>query len=185
VPSTSEGPLISQLPDGELDFLVIDPNTAKPLRSDLVPGTVGFPKAVGVAYGNASNTDAYAGLGNTDIVVTQLSDGSVDLVGFNASGGFGALSVAASDLIPGSAGLPAIGAVNQDHRGFNERSDEEGLQLIGQTSTGQVDAMYIATGIDYLPDRDSLYGSTLLNNTYAGWNVVDGAQIANRIFPVN
>jgi hypothetical protein len=182
------GVFASQLPDGELDFLEFDTSTGALTKSDLVPGTAGLPHAVGTAVGAVSASE-FTGVGNTDTVVTQNADGSIDLIGF--SGTFGTnLAFVASDLLAGSAGTPTIGAVNQNV-GVNDNvidssTQIEGLQLIGQTVGGQPDALYYDTGINDAPNTGRLYATNLLNTTFAGWNVVDGGYVShNTIFPVN
>jgi hypothetical protein len=79
--------LVSQTSSG-LDFLQFNAQTGVLRGSDLVPGTAGLPKAVGVA--SNSPGPEFSGVGTGDSVVTQLANGQIDLIGF--SGGFGSLA---------------------------------------------------------------------------------------------
>jgi hypothetical protein len=183
------GLFASQLPDGELDFLSFNTDTGALTASDLLPGTAGLPHAVGTAVGTLSLPE-FQGLGTSDTVVTQLADGSIDLLGFN--GTFGTtLAYTASYLLAGSAGMPAIGAVNQN-LGVNQNLIEssapqtEGLQLIGQTAGGQPDVLYYDTGKNDPMNAGLLYATNLLNTAFPGWNVVDGGLINHsEIFPIS
>jgi hypothetical protein len=180
--------LVSQLPDGELDFLKY--NSAGTLvASDLLANTVGLPNAVGVSAFALTGFSAFNGVGSTDVVETQLADGSLDLIGF--SGTFGTtLAYSASNLLAGSAGTEPIGAVNQNNgSNFNVLalpSTIEGLQLIGQTASGQPDVLYYDTGINDPANTGIRYATNLLNDSFPGWNVVDGGGINHTlIFPVS
>jgi hypothetical protein len=181
------GVFASQLPDGELDFLEFNTSTAALMKSDLLAGTAGLPHAVGTAVGGGSFPE-FLGVGTSDTVVTQLPNGSLDLLGFN--GTFGTtLALTASDLLAGSAGMPAIGAVNQNF-GYNQNeldasTNTEGLQLIGQTAGGQPDVLYYDSGKNDPMNAGWLYATNLLNNSFSGWNVVDGGYVSHSIFPVS
>jgi hypothetical protein len=189
--STSNGTLVSQLPNGELDFLAFNQSTGALSASDLVTNTVGLAHAVGVSAFNSTSPAAFFNVGTTDAVETQLADGSLDIIGF--SGDIGTLTFSASDLLAGSAGTPAIGAVNQNDGSagpnFNVRDPAapniEGLQLIGQTASGQPDVLYYDTGINDHANTGILYSTNLLNTSFPGWNVVDGGWVNHTdIFPV-
>jgi hypothetical protein len=181
------GVFASQLTDGELDFLEFNIGTGALTKSDLLPGTAGLPHAVATAVTGFTFPE-FLGVGNLDTVVTQLADGSIDLLGFN--GTFGTtLAFTASDLLAGSAGTPAIGAANQNF-GFNQNLIDastltEGLQLIGQTAGGQPDVLYYDTGKNDPMNAGWLYATNLLNNSFSGWNVVDGGYVSHSIFPVS
>jgi hypothetical protein len=183
------GVFASQLPDGELDFLEFNPSTAALTKSDLLPGTAGLPHAAATAVEGGGSFPEFQGVGNLDTVVTQLADGSLDLIGFN--GTFGTtLAYAASDLLAGSAGTPAIGAANQNiganRNEFDASTHTEGLQLIGQTAGGQLDVLYYDTGKNDPMNAGELYSTNLLNNAFPGWNVVDGGLVNHTdIFPVS
>jgi hypothetical protein len=65
---------------------------------------------------------AFAGIGaiTSPSVVLQLADGSIDVIGF--SGGIspaGPLTMSASFLLPGTAGSPALFALDQDFGGIS------------------------------------------------------------------
>jgi hypothetical protein len=183
-----QGVFASQLPDGELDFLNFNVSTAALMGSDLLPGTTGLPHAVGTAVGVFSSPE-FTGVGASDTVVTQLADGSLDLLGFG--GTFGStLALSASDLLAGSTGTPAIGAVNQD-TGLDENladasTHTEGLQLIGQAAGGQADVLYYDTGKNDPMNTGWLYSTNLLKNAFPSWTVVDGGLVnTGEIFPVS
>jgi hypothetical protein len=181
------GSFVSQLPNGQLDFLQFNSTTGALAASDLLPNTVGLPNAVGVAAWNATPPEFHL-TGNTDTVITQLADGSVDVIGF--TGSFGTtLTYSASYLIPGSAGTPLIGEVNpNDGVNFNvvqAVSGIEGLQAVSQTSDGHLDALYYDTGTNDATNTGILYASNLLNGSYAGWNGVDGGLVNHTdLFPI-
>jgi hypothetical protein len=186
--SDDYGPsLVSQLPDGELDFLQVNTASGVLSNSDLVPNTAGLPRAVGVAA-FATTPPEFQGLTGPDSVVTQLADGSVDLLGF--TGNVGTLAFSSSELLAGSAGTPTIGAVNQNNNeNFNVldfTNGTEGLQLIGTTGGGQADVMYYDTGKNDTTNTGRLYATNLLNTAFSGWNVVDGGDVNHTsIFPVS
>jgi hypothetical protein len=152
--------------------------------SDLVPGTAGLPKAVGVA--SSSSGPEFSGVGTGDSVVTQLGNGEIDIIGF--SGGFGTLAFSASDLLSQTIGLPSVGAVNQQATG-NENIQftnpgYQSLQLIGN-GDGSPDAMYVDTGLNDPTHAGSVVGTNLLNLSLAGWNIVDAANVTASLFPVH
>jgi hypothetical protein len=178
--------LIGQLPDGEINLMQFNPSGAL-TASDLLPGTAGMPHAVAGANFNMTSP-AFAGLTGPDEIVSQLPDGSIDLLGL--TGSFGSASINATQLLAGSAGTPTIGAVNQnnllDANVRDPNTGIEGLQLIGQTAGGQPDVMYYDTGAHDPTNAGILYASNLLNNAFSGWNVVDGGFVNhNDIFPIS
>ncbi|MBR0939465.1 hypothetical protein [Bradyrhizobium jicamae] len=181
---------VSQLADGSLDLLGF--NAAGTLvQSDLITNSVGLPHAVGVAAGNASvqTIQTTQGFPTNDVVVTQLADGSVDFLGF--TGTFAAKNVAftASLLVAGSAGTPPIGAVNQNiAQNFNERdptTGTEGIHTISQLPSGQLDAVFFDSGINDTQHAGTEYASTLFNQPFSGWDVVDGGVTAHNLFPIS
>ena len=186
VPGQAGHTMVSQLPDGQLDMLGFN-SAAQLIASDLVPGTKGLPHAVGVAAGNAS-AQALSGLGNQDAVVTQLADGSVDFIGFTGSFSNASLAYVASFLVPGSAGTPAIGAVNQNIGvNFNERdaaTGTEGIHTITQLPNGQLVAVLFDSGINNTANMGREYASTLFDLSLPGWHLVDGGLVAQSLFPI-
>jgi hypothetical protein len=179
--------LVSQLPNGELDFLKFNTTTGALTASDLLSNTVGLPNAVGVAAWNLTPPEFHL-TGTTDTVITQLADGSVDVIGF--TGAFNTtLTYSASYLIPGSTGAPNIGEVNPNiGENFNviqAGSNIEGLQAVSQTSDGHLDALYYDTGTNDAAHQGILYASNLLNGSYAGWSGVDGGLVNHTdLFPI-
>jgi hypothetical protein len=177
--------MVSQLPNGQLDFLGF--NAAGTLiSSDLLPN-VGLPTAVGVAAGNAS-AQTFAGFPAQDVVVTQLADGSVDFLGFSGTFATHTLAFTASFLVAGSAGTPPIGAVNENiFNNFNERdptTNIEAIHPISQLSNGQLDALFFDTGINDAAGRGTEYASTLFNLVEPGWSVVEGGVTVHNLFPI-
>jgi hypothetical protein len=113
-PSEVGPTLVSQLPNGELDMLAFN-GSGQLIHSDLIANTVGFAPAVGV--GESYNSySPFAGVGDTnyndDGVVLQLADGSLDDIGFTGDFSAGTLSFSGSMLVPGSAGMAPVQAVN-------------------------------------------------------------------------
>src|SRR5262245_59694655 len=78
VPGQSGPDLVSQLPNGQLDFLAVN-SSGVLIASDLVPNTVGLPPMVGVAQASVfiDFFPAFAGIGailaNPNVVL-QLAD---------------------------------------------------------------------------------------------------------------
>src|SRR6516225_10086780 len=66
--STSNGTLVSQLPNGELDFLAFNQSTGALSASDLVTNTVGLAHAVRVSAFNSTSPAAFFNVGTTDAV---------------------------------------------------------------------------------------------------------------------
>jgi hypothetical protein len=180
---------VSQLANGSLDLLGFNANGIL-VQSDLIVNSVGLPHAVGVAAGNATaqTIQTTGGFPTNDVVVTQLADGSVDFLGF--SGTFAAKNVAftASLLVAGSAGTPTIGAINQNiAQNFNERdaNNTEGIHAISQLSNGQLDGVFFDSGINDINHSGTEYASTLFNQSFSGWDVVDGGVSVHTLFPIS
>jgi hypothetical protein len=186
VPGQVGNTMVSQLPNGQLDFLAFNAS-AQLISSQLLPN-VGLPQAVGVAAGSAS-PQTFAGFPAQDVVVTQLADGSVDFLGFSGSFSNKTLAFVASFLVPGSGGTPPIGAVNQDRdNNFNDSNaglnPTEAIHPISQLANGQLDAVFFDSGINDAAHRGTLYASTLFNLSLPGWHAVDGADVAHNLFPI-
>jgi hypothetical protein len=186
---------VSQLANGQLDFLAFDKSGAL-ISSDLVANSLGLPHAVGVADANGANIDfrpfalngAVAGDEN---VVTQLADGSLDAIGFSGSFGANNLSVSNNFMLPGSAGLGAVGALNPDIvvGGDNQNlidmpSGHEGLTAVSQLAGGQLDLLNFDSGYNDASHEGVLYASNLLAPSFAGWHVADVGGVATGLFPI-
>jgi hypothetical protein len=191
VPGEFGPTLVSQLANGQLDMLAFD-NNGKLLRSDLIPNSVGLPHAVGVGFGT-SGTDPLVfsgvGVGTSSNVMTQLADGSIDALGFSGDFAAGTLSFTSSLLLPGSAGSPALQAINQnDLTQYNESLPEignnlQGAQMITQLADGSFDALYADSGYGGSTHRGNIYASELLNLSMPGWHAVDAGAVAAELFP--
>jgi hypothetical protein len=185
---------VSQLANGELDFLGFN-SAGTLIGSDLVANSIGLPHAVGVAEASVPNPDvqAFAGVGpanHLNNVILQLPDGSLDAIGFSGQFDGGTLSVAASFLLPGSAGSATVGAVNQDFATGDENTNifdaagHEGVQVVTQLASGQMDLLTFDAGYNDPANEGVLYASSLLNLSLPGWHVVDAGTIADKLFPV-
>src|SRR5262249_30049301 len=124
--------LVSQLPDGSLDMLAFNASGTL-IATDLVPGTVGLPRVVGIAdFGPVSTSGTMGGYDNTfdpalgmfvhapQTIVTQLPSGHIDLIGLSGSMATG-LFYASSNLLPTP--VPQVEDVNPTPTGFNLGSD--------------------------------------------------------------
>jgi hypothetical protein len=201
VPGQAGPTVVSQLPNGQLDMLAF--NTAGNLiSSDLIPNSVGLPRAVGVGESFAFfPVIANVGSVANDSVVTQLPDGSIDVIGF--SGDFLAknLSFSASFLLPGSAGTPPVFGVNPDFSifgGTNARNlnvlgppglvpgtNLEGLQLLTKTAAAAIDVVYFDSGYRDPSNKGVMYASNLTSPSFPGWQGVDANIVAHTsLFPV-
>jgi hypothetical protein len=190
--------LVAQLANCQLDMLGFNPS-GKLLHSDLIANTVGLPHAVGVAD-SFLDFPAYAniGTGGNDNVELQLPDGSLDSIGFSGDFRLATLSLSASQLVSGSAGLPTVGAVNQE-AGFLDFFDTdynvvgppgaggvdlEGTQYISQLANGTFDALYADSGYGDPTHQGALYASEQLNLSMPGWHAVDAGAVTREIFPL-
>jgi hypothetical protein len=182
--------LVSQLPNGQLDFLAF--NRGALISSDLVANSIGLPHVVGAAEANSQfpTSEAFSGVGtNTkaDNVITQLADGSLDAIGFSGSSGAGTLSVSNSFLLPGSAGSAPVGALNSDI-GLDNIADlagHQGVQMVSQLASGQLDLLSFDSGYNDAPNEGSLYASNLTNPSFPGWHPIDGGAVTNALFPIS
>jgi len=190
--------LASQTADGSIDFLAFDV-THQLIASDLVPGTAGLPHAVGViSAAPGTGEPAVQGLGTHDNIVTQLPDGSVDVIGFTGASPYTGtgLTYSASDLFPNSAGLPTIYALDQDFSTLGGTDANvptpgggigsiQGVQAISQLANGQLDALYFDSGIGDIANQGLLYATNQMNPAFPGWHPVDAGLVAHAdLFPI-
>jgi FG-GAP repeat protein len=175
--------LVSQLPNGQIDLLAFNA-TGSLIASDLIPGTVGLPKAVGVGE-SFSFFPVFSGLGTTDTIVTQLADGRIDFLGF--SGDFSTASVSfTNSRLLGVAGVTQpVFAVDQDNDFAHQRdaniastvdavARESFDAVIVNSTTGQVDIDTWASGYGDVAHTATFLGSVGTNLFLsAGWQVVD------------
>jgi hypothetical protein len=187
LPGQAGNTLVSQLPNGELDFLAFN-NAGQLIGSDALANTIGFAPAV--AAGNSAIGDpvlpmfAGVGDGNSGNVILQLSDGSLDVVGFSGFFGRGTLSYTASDLLAGTAGTASVMAVNQDfglRNGANVTDGtHEGVQMITQTADGHANVLYFDAGYNDASHEGAMYASCLLSVPFSGWNIVDAGVVTQQ-----
>ena len=199
VPGQIGPALVSQLSNGQLDFLVFNPSGVL-IASDLVQNTVGLPPMVGVASASVfiDFFTAFAGIGaiTSPSVVLQLADGSIDVIGF--SGGIspaGPLTMSASFLLPGTTGSPALFALDQDFGGISVDANVGAIvngiilntvEMVGVTLSGQIDHLFFNSGYNDVAHRCDEFGTLLENFTLsAGWQIVDAGIVAHTdIFPL-
>jgi hypothetical protein len=186
--------LVSQLPNGQLDFLAFDKSGAL-ISSDLVANSIGLPHVVGAAFSATPGAafEAFSGVGtNTQAenVVAQLADGSLDAIGFSGNFGNRTLSLSDSFLLPGSAGSAPVGALNQDFgvNNFNiaDPQGHQGVQMVSQLASGELDLLSFDSGYnDAVSNEGALYASNLTNPSFPGWHPIDGGAVTNALFPVH
>jgi hypothetical protein len=191
VPSQSGNELISQLANGELDFLAFN-SSGKLIASDLVANSIGLPHVVGAATatGLGPAFEAFSGIGTNVTamnLITQLTDGSLDVIGFSGDFAAGTLSFSNSFLLPGSAGSAPVEALNPDAGGRENISDSaghQGVQMVSQLASGQLDFLSFDSGYHDAANEGALYASNLLTPSFPGWHPIDGGFGANQIFPI-
>jgi hypothetical protein len=192
---------VTQLANGELDFIDFNAN-GQAIHSDLVTNTIGLGKAVGVAESAGLHFPGFAGIGSdgisigrgNDDVIVQGADGSLTAVGFSGSFSTSTLSESASLLLPQSASLPAVGTINPNTGGVSDPGDnilgsnnQETVQMIGQTASGQLEAMYFDSGYggDTATEGD-LVATNLMSPLLAGFNIVNAGLVAHLdLFPIS
>jgi hypothetical protein len=185
------GELVSQLANGELDFLAFNSSGAL-ISSDLVASSIGLPPVVGaaVAHGGLPAYDAFAGVGtgtNAFNVVAQLADGSLDAIGFSGSFAAGTLSISNSFLLQGSAGSAPVGALNQDiveNQNIADAAGHQGVQMVSQLASGQLNLLSLDSGYNDAANEGSLYASNLLTPSFPGWHPIDGGTVATFLLPI-
>jgi hypothetical protein len=182
--------LISQLPDGQLDFLEFN-SAGTLIASDLVANSIGLPHAVGAALANEGMPalEAFSGVGanpNAMNVVTQLADGSLDVIGFSGEFAAGTLSFSNSYLLPGSAGSAPVGALNPDIGALDQNiadgAGHQGVQMVSQLANGQLDFLSFDSGYNS-PTEGAFYASDLLTQPFAGWHAIDASAVVTDLFP--
>jgi hypothetical protein len=191
--------LVSQLPDGELDMLGYDASGTL-IHSDLVSNSIGLPPVVGVGEADTGEGPTHyslfagTGTGANDSIVTQLPDGSIDDIGISGDFAASTLSVTNSLLLPGSAGMAPVQAVNQEVGGtFGNESllggkvgttNVEGVQFVQELSNGTLNNVYADSGYADAAHEGTIYASNQLNLGMPGWHVVDGGAIARELYPI-
>jgi hypothetical protein len=188
---------VTQLANGELDFIAFNA-AGQAIHSDLVANTIGLGKVVGVGesylnYPTFSGIGTNAVGGNDDVIV-QGADGSLTAVGFSGNFNNSTLTEQASFLLPQSAGLPTVGTINPNTGGVGTigeniigNNNQETVQMIGQTASGQLEAMYFDSG--YGGDaatKGDLLATNLLSPALAGFNIVNAGLVAHiDLFPIS
>lgn len=174
--------LVSQLANGQLDMLGFNASGAL-IASDLIANTVGLPTAIGVGE-SFTNFPVFAGVGTgaNDSVITQLADGTVDVLGF--SGSFTTGLSFTNSFTRGPIG-DRLFAVDQDND-FGLRADanvvstvdgltRETFDAVGvNAASRQVDIHSWASGYGDLSHVGVSLG-TIQTNLFlnTGWQVVD------------
>jgi hypothetical protein len=183
--------------------LVFNPNTAALTSTDLVPGTAGLAPVVGVGgvslidpfQATQVNLPAFQGVANTstglasDNVVTQGSNGSLDVIGFSGGLTDHSLTMFATDLLSGTVGLPPIGAMTELATiipatvGSPPVLVDAASQFIAQTASGQLDALYLDSGYNEpLGHVGAFYGSNLYGPSFSGSSIVNAGAVAAQVF---
>jgi hypothetical protein len=184
--------LVSQLPNGQLDMLGIN-GAGQLIHSDLIANTVGLAPVVGVADAQAANPNnaAFNGVGsNTENVIVQSPNGSMDTLGFSGNFNDNTLNFSSSLLLPGSAGSPAVQSINpnNDVGSIDENigtgaNSTEGVQMIGQLANGTFDALYADSGYGGSTHEGNIYASELLNLSLPGWHAINAGFVTGQLFP--
>lgn len=206
VPGQTGPTLVSQLPDGSLDMLAFNASGAL-ISSDLIPGTAGLPQVVGVAdfgpvhnlsYMNSTDQTLGAFVHAPQMIVTQLPDGHIDLIGLSGSMATGLLYTS-SNLLP----TPVAPVEDVNPTGFNLGSDfglytsgpppptpypqlgvnlfpGDTVQMVSQLPGGQIEDSFFDA------QTRGLTGSLLESYTPPpGWLVTDGGAVATEILPLS
>jgi hypothetical protein len=187
----------SQLPNGQLDFLQFNVPTGQLVGSDLVATPVPTAQAI-FGWANFGLPPAWEGSGgglNGDVVLTQLPNGQSDMIGFSGSFAGRDLAVITSFLVPTTA--PPIGEANPNI-GFASNQNladppgplgnlaPQGLEVVAQTASGQLDLVWYDTGRDD-PVASNLgirYAENPLDS-FPGWHVVQGGPVNHTdLFPI-
>jgi hypothetical protein len=187
--------LISQLPNGQLDFLAFNLNETL-VASDLVANSVGLPTLVGGGTENDENAQFNGISANTGgrpgSVITQLANGELDAIGFNGTAANGTLSISGSLLMPQTIGDFPVAVVDPDFSDGAETTSENapgsggssGVQLLSQSGSS-ADVLYLDSGYTTSSATEgALYGSWSLSPLPAGSNFVDGSFVAKELFPL-
>jgi len=183
VPGQSGPELVSQLPNGVLDILGFNASGAL-IASDLIGSTLGLPTAIGVGE-SFTDWPVFANVGNTglDSVITQLPDGTIDVIGFGGSFNGGTLAMTAS-FTRGPIG-DQLFAVDQDNDFAHQRDanvfstvdgvNRETFDAVGvNAATGRVDIHSWVSGYGDTAHEGFSLGTINTNfSLSAGWQVVD------------
>jgi hypothetical protein len=192
VPGQVGADLVSQLANGQLDFLGFNASGTL-IASDLVANSIGLPHVVGAALATSGlpQFEAFSGIGtniNAENVVAQLADGSLDAIGFSGNFSNQTLSLSNSFLLPGSAGSAPVGALNQDNRNGDESIKDpqghQGVQMVSQLASGQLDLLSFDSGYNDAANEGTLYASNLTNPAFPGWHPIDGGVMTNQLLPI-
>ncbi|HEY4470975.1 MAG TPA: hypothetical protein VGN21_07375 [Stellaceae bacterium] len=197
VPVGQVGPSVAtQLSNGQIDILGF--NAAGTLvASDLIANTVGLPTAIGVGE-SFTDWPVFAGNGaaGNDSVITQLADGTVDVIGFTGGVGTAGGLTFSNSFTRGP--IPdQLFAVNQDND-FNHQRDanlvsvvdgvtRETFDAVGvNAATGRVDIHSWVSGYgDFAHEGNSLGTINTNFSLSAGWQVVDAGIVDHvSIFPL-
>jgi hypothetical protein len=193
--------LVSQLPDGSLDMLAFNASGTL-IGSDLIPGTAGLPRVVGIAdfgpvhdfsYYNSTDPTLGSKVHAPENIVTQLPDGHIDIIGLSGSMATG-LSYTSSNLLPTP--VPPVEDVNPT--GANLGSNfflftsnppslplgqfllqGDTVQMVSQLPSGQIDQIFF--------DAQTAAFTGSLPESYTqppGWIVTDGGQVATEVLPL-
>jgi hypothetical protein len=158
-----------------------------------VTNSSGLAPVVGIGE-SFYNTPLFAGVGGAidDSVMTQLANGSLDDIGISGNFFSSSLAFTASLMLPGSAGMAPVQAVNQEEgTNFSVPGDQvgsnhlEGVQFIQQLSNGTFNNVYADSGYGDPTREGMIYASNQLNLAMPGWHVVDAGGIASEIFPIS
>jgi hypothetical protein len=188
--------VVTQLANGQLDFLGFNA-TGGLIASDLVANTVGLPTAIGVGE-SATNFPVFAnvGTGANDSVITQLADGTIDVIGF--SGAFGAGTLSFTNSFTRGPIQDQLFAVNQDNDFFHQRDanvvsvvdgvTRETFDAVGVNAAAgnRVDIHSWVSGYGDLSHEGVSLGTINTNfSLSAGWQVVDAGIVDHvSIFPL-
>jgi hypothetical protein len=157
--------------------------------SDLIPGTVGLPTAIGVGESfNFWPVFANNGTPGNDSVITQLADGTIDVIGFSGSVTTG---LSFTNSFTRGPIQDQLFAVDQDNDFAHQRDaniistvdgvSRETFDAVGvNAATGRVDIHSWASGYGDLSHEGVSLGVVNTNfSLSAGWQVVDAGIVAH------
>jgi hypothetical protein len=188
-PAGQVGPsVVTQLANGQLDILGFNASGAL-VASDLIAGTVGLPRAVGVAE-SFTNWPVFANVGaaGNDSILVQYADGTVVSLGFSGGVGTGGLSFTNS-FARGPIG-DTLFAPDQDNDFAHQRNanvvsvvdgvTRETFDAVGVNADGRVGILSWASGYGDLSHEGVFLGTVNTNfSLSAGWQVVDAGVVAH------
>jgi hypothetical protein len=181
--------VVTQLANGQLDILSFNYTAGTLTASDLIANTVGLPTAIGVGESFTSwPVFANVGASGNDSVITQLPDGTIDVLGFSGSVTTG---LSFTNSFTRGPIQDQLFAVDQDNDFAHQRDanivstvdgvTRETFDAVGvNAATGRVDIHSWVSGYGDAAHEGVSLGTINTNfSLSAGWQVVDAGIVAD------